>query len=240
MAFDTETTGVDVEHDRIVTCCVGIGDPKLGTWHPKRWLARQSEPIPAAATAVHGVTTEQANTDGREPAEVLPEIRDAIMAGWSHGWVLVAYNAPFDLTILDRELRRHNLAGLDHIGPVVDPLVLDKAVEKFRKGSRKLIDVAAHWGIQMGQKAHASDADAFAALRLGHVLTRYLPVHPHDWEATIREAHQYQADEYREQRLSLAKYFRTKKNDPATAAEIEASTDWPIKPWVPAQQELIA
>ena len=51
MAFDTETTGVDVERDRIVTACVGVGDPKLGTWHPKKWLINPGIEIPAEATA---------------------------------------------------------------------------------------------------------------------------------------------------------------------------------------------
>ena len=240
MAFDTETTGVDVETDRIVTACVAVGDPKLGTWHPKGWLLRQERPILAEATAIHGVTTDMANQLGSDPAQALADIRDAILAGWRRGWVLVAYNATFDLTILDRELRRHDLAPLDHIGPVIDPLVIDKASDPFRKGSRKLIDVAAHHGIRMGDTAHGAAADAFAAMRLAYIVSAALPYSPNDWQASIDMARQWQADAYREQRRSLARYFRTKKADEETAAQIEADTDWPIKPYQQPQQELIA
>ena len=240
MSFDTETTGIDTETDRIVTACVGVGDPKLGSWLPKNWLLTQTEPIPAEATAVHGITTEHANAEGTDPATALAEMRDAILAGWRRGWVLVAYNATYDLTLLDRELRRHGLGTLTHIGPTIDPLVIDKATDPYRKGSRKLIDTAALHGIRMGDSAHGAEADAFAAMRLAHVLSRYLPVLPADWDATIREARQWQADAYREQRLGLARYFRTKKGDPETATQIESDTDWPMRPYVPAQQELIA
>ena len=51
---------------------------------------------------------------------------------------------------------------------------------------------------------------------------------------------QWQADAYREQRLGLARYFRTTTGDPETATQIESDTDWPMRPYVPAQQELIA
>lgn len=239
MAFDTETTGVNVETDRIVTACVGMGDPKLGTWHPKQWLINPGIPIPNEAATVHGITTEKAQAEGVDPKVALAEIRDAIEAGWRRGWVLVGFNVPFDLTILDRDLRRNELAPLSHIGPVVDPLVIDKEVEKFRKGSRKLVDVAAHYGISLGQDAHSADANAFAAMRLAHVLSRYLPVLPADWDATIREARQWQAEAYTEQRLSFARYFRTKKGDEETAAQIETDTDWPMRHYINPQQELI-
>ena len=80
-ALDTETTGVDVETDRIVTACVGIGDPKLGTWHPREWLINPGVPIPDEAAAIHGVTTEKARAEGVDPVVALAEIRDAIADG---------------------------------------------------------------------------------------------------------------------------------------------------------------
>ena len=239
-ALDTETTGADVETDRIVTACIGIGDPKPGTWHPREWLINPGIPIPDEAAAIHGITTEKARAEGVDPKIALAEIRDAIAAAWRRGWVVVGYNVTFDLTILDRDLRRHGLAPLDHIGPVVDPLVIDKATDTYRQGSRKLVDVAAHYGIRLGQDAHSASPDAFAAMRLAFQLTRHLPICPNDWRGTLDEAHRWQADAYREQRISLAKYFRTKKGDEETAAQIESDTHWPIRPWTDPQQELIA
>ena len=51
-------------------------------------------------------------------------------------------NAPFDLTLLDRELRRHRAASLSHyLGQnplrVLDPRVLDKHLDRYRKGRRR-------------------------------------------------------------------------------------------------------
>ena len=236
MSFDTETTGIDTETDRIVTACVGVGDPKLGSWLPKNWLLAQAEPIPAEATAVHGITTEQANAEGIDPVVALAEMRDAILAGWRRGWVLVAYNATYDLTLLDRELRRHGLGTLTHIGPTIDPLVIDKAADPYRKGSRKLIDTAALHGIRMGDSAHGAEADAYAAMRLAHQLARYLPVAPHDHAESVRLMLDWQANAYRQQRTSFAAYKR-KQGDTEAAAEIESRLAWPMEPY-DAQPEL--
>ena len=152
--------------------------------------------------------------------------------------MVVGYKVSFDLTILDRDLRRHGLEPLDHIGPV-DPLVIDKATGTYRKGSRKLVDVAAHYGIRLGQNAHNASSDAFAAMRLAFQLTQYLPICPNNWSGTLDEAHRWQAEAYTEQRLSLARYFRTKKCDEETAAQIETDTDWPMRHYINPQQELI-
>lgn len=262
MSFDVESTGVDTETDRIVTCCVGVGDPKLGSWLPKNWLLTQAEPIPAEATAIHGITTEHANTEGVDPKTALAEIRDAILAGWRRGWVLVAYNVTYDLTILDRELRRHGLGTLTHIGPTIDPLVIDREVNpdkylKREKREARLAEIYAKLGLSeddtpgwttlrvalyrwlalnMGTKAHGAEADAYAAMRLAHRLADCLPWSPHDNAASVRMMLDWQADAYRQQRTSFAAYKR-KQGDTEAASEIESRLAWPMEPY-DAQPEL--
>ena len=51
--------------------------------------------------------------------------------------------------------------------PIIDPLVLDKAIEKYRPGSRKLADVARHHGgtAFADSSWHSAEADAIAAGR---------------------------------------------------------------------------
>ena len=71
VGFDTETTGVDVATDRIVTAAVVTRDA-TGT-RARTWLIDPGVPIPPAATAVHGITTEQARTEGRAPRAALDE-----------------------------------------------------------------------------------------------------------------------------------------------------------------------
>lgn len=241
--YDLETGGVDVETVSIVTACVGIVRPGQA-WKPYNWLLKQDQPIPAEASAIHGITTEQANVDGQNHRDGVLDIRDMLYSAWKVGAVVCAYNAPYDLTLLDRELRRIGEPGLEIRGPVIDPSVADKAIEAdliaagklkhYRKGSRKLIDTCAHYGITLdADDAHGAEPDALAATRLAWKLAPQLP-------SDVDELMTWQADAYRQQRESLAKYFRTKKGDEETAAQIESDTHWPIRTWTDPQQELIA
>lgn len=173
IGFDTETTGTDVETARIVTACVAwvqtaVPEP------PRTWLVNPGVEIPAEATAVHGITTEHAVEHGRAPEVALREIREQIISAWELGYPVVAYNASYDFTVLDRELRRYGLPGLDVVGLVVDPLVLDRHVDRFRRGSRKLDAACAHYGVRL-DGAHDSTQDALAAAR---VAWRIFQQHP--------------------------------------------------------------
>jgi len=169
-AFDLETTGIDSESDRIVTAAVSlVGDDQPSVFHA--WLLDPGIPIPAGAAAVHGITTERARAEGRSPLEAIEEIVAVLAEQLLHGVPVVAFNARFDLTCLDREARRHGITPLlDRIGGangllVIDPYVLDKQVDRFRKGKRTLGAVCAHYNVSLDE-AHDSHADALAAARV--------------------------------------------------------------------------
>lgn len=227
LALDTETTGVDVESDRIVTACLGVaGGPEK--WSPRSWLFTQAEPIPQGATDVHGITTAFANEHGTDPAINLAEIVADLYKGWGMGMPVVIYNAPFDLTILDRELRRNGHDPLEVRGAVIDPLVIDKATDPYRKGSRKLIDTARHYGITLADEdAHGAEADALTAARVAWKIAASF------WD--LDYAMTWQADQYRAQRLSFARYL-AKKGETLD----DPSTDWPIRPLIPAATAAVA
>lgn len=219
VGFDLETTGVDVETARIVTACIGLtGGPNR--WTARNWLLRQEQPIPAEATAIHGITTDYANQHGQNAPEAIGEIRDDLYRAWEHGMPVVGHNVIYDLTVLDRELRRHQLGSLDVRGIVLDTLVLDKHQSR-RRGSRRLIDVAKFYGITLTeQDAHGAEQDALTACRIAWKLGA-------SW-VHLQAIHDLQIAAYREQRLSFAAYLARKGeqlDDP--------NTDWPLKP-VPA------
>ena len=65
------------------------------------------------------------------------------------GIPLVVYNAPYDLSLLDRECRRHRVEPLGYPHPVIDPLVIDKAVDRYRKGKRTLVAAAERYGVDL-------------------------------------------------------------------------------------------
>ena len=169
-SFDTETTGVDVERDRIVTAALVVQERPGGPVLRREWAADPGLPIPAGATAVHGLTDAWAREHGRPAAAVVEEIARALAGSARLGLPLVVMNAPYDLTLLDRELRRHRgspLAPYTAGAPllVVDPRVLDKHLDRYRKGRRTLTDLCAHYGVEL-DAAHDAAADATAALAL--------------------------------------------------------------------------
>ena len=132
--FDLETTGVDVETARIVTACIAVLDADGSVIDRWDWLADPGVEIPEGASAIHGITTELARLDGRPTDVVVAEIAQTLRTLAGLGVPLVVYNAPYDLSLLDRECRRNELEPLPDPSAVVDPLVLDKAVDRYRKG----------------------------------------------------------------------------------------------------------
>ena len=76
--LDTETTGVDVENDRIVTAVLDVYDPHGRTASMPLMLDPGIE-IPEAATAVHGITTEQARADGIAPVTALSRLGKSVV-----------------------------------------------------------------------------------------------------------------------------------------------------------------
>ncbi|EHN12632.1 DNA polymerase III [Patulibacter medicamentivorans] len=224
-AFDLETTGVELEHDRIVTAAVSIVGGGLPT-ESHDWLVDPEIEIPAGATAVHGITTEHARAHGRDAREAIEEVVALLAAHVRDGVPVVAFNARFDLTILDREARRHDVRPLvDRIGGaeallVIDPLVIDKAADRYRRGKRTLTAVSEHYAVRL-DAAHAADADAIAAARVAWRLgQRYAQLR----DADLRTLHRWQVQWAAQQASSLQDYFLGQGRD----ERVEPA--WPLVP----------
>ncbi|MFE5405086.1 3'-5' exonuclease [Streptomyces sp. NPDC056580] len=229
-AFDTETTGVDVEADRIVSAAVVVQDAPGARPRIVRWLVNPGVPVPEAATAVHGLTEEHLQHNGRWPAPVMYEIADRLAEQAAMGRPLVVMNAPFDLTLLDRELRRHRASSLEQwfrAAPlrVLDPRVLDKHLDRYRKGRRTLTDLCTHYGVAL-EGAHDAAADALAALEVVRAVGRRFTTRLE--RLSPAELHTLQADWHAAQARGLQAWFAR-----SGSAEI-VSTDWPLRPELPA------
>lgn len=175
-AFDTETTGVDVETDRVVSAALVVQDAPGTRPRVTRWLVNPGVPVPEEATAVHGLTQDHLERNGRWPAPVMYEIGRSLGEQAAAGRPLVVMNAPFDLTLLDRELRRHRASSLERwfrSAPlrVLDPRVLDKHFDRYRKGRRTLADLCEYYGVELAE-AHDAAADALAALEVTRAVGR--------------------------------------------------------------------
>jgi DNA polymerase-3 subunit epsilon len=218
--FDLETTGIDTDTARIVSAHVGVLDADGTPIERSDWLADPGIEIPEQASAVHGITTERAMSEGRPASEVVAEIIGALRALHLRGIPVVIYNAPYDLTVLAREAARHEHEPLDDSLVVIDPLVLDRAVDRYRKGKRTLTAAAEHYGVQLVD-AHDASADAIAAGRVAQALARR---HNDRVSMTADELHAMQVDWCREQTESFVTYMR-RARDP----EFTASGVWPCR-----------
>lgn len=182
VGFDLETTGTDPLTARIVTAALvhhgADGSEGDGS---RRWLVDPGMDIPEAAAAVHGITSEHARTHGMAAQQAVADIADELQSAWLQGHPIVIFNASYDLTLLNAELLRHGLPPLTGREGwaevlVVDPLVIDRAVDRYRRGKRTLQEMARHYGV-LAEDAHSADGDATATCRLARAIAaQYLEV----------------------------------------------------------------
>jgi DNA polymerase III subunit epsilon len=218
--FDLETTGVDVTTSRIVTAHVGLIDVEGRTVESFDWLADPGVEIPEGASAVHGITTERARAEGRPAAEVVGEVLATLQVYVDAGIPLTVYNAPYDLSLLHHEARRHRLAPLHEPLPVVDPLVIDKALDRYRRGKRTLTVTAEHYGVAL-DAAHEASSDAIAAGRVAQAIARRFPA---ELGVSAARLHSMQIAWRAEQAADFQSYMR-RVRDP----EFVCDTGWPLR-----------
>jgi len=187
--FDTETTGLSPRDDRIVTAFLGVMDPDGELIERFSWLADPGVVIPPRATEVHGITTKMAQEQGRNAAEVVSEVVKEIRRVLDAGIPLVVYNASYDLTLTNWEARRYGVEPLDNPRPIIDPLVIDRALDTYRKGKRTLDVVSMHYGI-INDHAHNAEGDAVTAGRVARAMVQKFP----DDTADLTALHDAQVD----------------------------------------------
>ncbi|MFD9354130.1 exonuclease domain-containing protein [Streptomyces sp. NPDC060031] len=230
IGFDLETTGTEPGESRIVTAAVV--EVRGGEVRERRgWLADPGIPIPHQASAIHGISTERAVAEGRPAREVADEVAAALVRHWRGGAVVVAYNAAFDLTLLAAELARHGLPSLaDRLGgaetgPVVDPLTIDRAVDRYRRGKRTLEAVCGVYGVTL-DAAHDAGADALAAVGVARAIAAR---HPEVAGLTPADLHSRQGAWHARWARDFQAYLRGQGTPDAVI-----DTAWPLRGLVPA------
>lgn len=232
MGFDTETTGVDVYADdvRVVTCAMIL---QKSASEPPSIIEYMMDPeveIPEGASEVHGITTEYAREHGMNYREGLQNVADLFKYTIENDIPTVAHNASFDATLLRIEFINQGIdfdqSYWDRI-LIVDTIVLDRAIDKWRKGGKKLTAVAAHYGYDIGDNAHEATADVLACMHIGRVIIpkfvdfveKKLGTRP----AGFSDLHEIQKHYFKAQMDDLEEYFRRK--DP----EKTINKSWPFQ-----------
>jgi DNA polymerase III subunit epsilon len=217
-SYDCETTGTDPFSARLVSAAFVTTDGRR-----QEFLVDPGVEIPAEAAAVHGISTEHARAHGAPPKTALEEIAALLAAHLNQGAPLVVFNAPFDLTLLEAELERNGLIPLrdrvERIAPVIDPLVIDRKCDKWRKGPRRLEAQCEHYGVVI-ENAHNAFADAVAAMEVARAMAgRY----PEIGESDLLALHQEQAAWKAASDADFADYKR-RKGEPFVA-----EPGWPVR-----------
>ena len=177
LGFDTETTGVTAGRDAIVSASLVLRNPALGYDGDVigEWIINPHRPMSPGASRVNGFTDDFLAEHGEEPDQAIESIASIIATAQGKSIPLLAYNAPFDVHMLNGDINRWNLQPLANRlnGPaesaapllVVDPLVIDRKVSR-RKGRRTLTDTTFYYGVEPHGDFHNATADTVASVDL--------------------------------------------------------------------------
>jgi DNA polymerase-3 subunit epsilon len=224
VGFDLETTGVSSFLDVPVSYSfverVDDGSRLFSVF--EGGLVNPGRAIPPGACAVHGITDEMV-ADATPLPEALEVIVKRLCDVWRDGGVIVGMNVSYDLTMVDSLCRRLGLVPLQLRGPiggVIDVLILDRHFDKWRKGSRKLLDLCNHYEVTLSN-AHSAAYDAEASLVVLETMRRRYP----DLDL-LEGAHANVAlrSWYQEWLTSFSRYLEKKGESPISAGRYE----WPI------------
>jgi DNA polymerase-3 subunit epsilon len=221
VSLDLETSGIDLEQDRIISAAISIVGDKYPVKHYD-WILNPGIQITAEATGIHGYSTEDIELQGSDPEKTLEKIITLLAEKCSDVVPLVIFNARFDLTILDREAKRYKLVPLTDRCPnltVIDPMVIDKAAQPYRRGKRTLGALCQVYQVPF-EEVHKANDDALAAARLAWRMGTKFKM----GQLTASEVHQKQIEWAKKQAQGLQEYFEKQGKDENVAIE------WPLIP----------
>jgi DNA polymerase-3 subunit epsilon len=215
LGFDLESTGVD-PHTALPVSYALVGFEGGDVMRSRSALINPGVPIPPEATAIHHITDEMV-ADAPTLDDSLAQISAMLLDATKQGVPIVGMNISYDLTIVSRFC----LDVLPDPKPVVDLLILDKYVDRYRRGSRTLSALAQHYSVPLGGDAHDASADVIASVQCVRALVAQ---HPTIARWDLMELHARQKRWHREQKGSLSAYFVKKGGDPIPPWQFE----WPV------------
>ena len=153
--FDLETTGIEVAKDRIVEISIFKLYPN-GNKESKTWLVNPTIPIPAATTAVHGITNEKVEgepTFKELASQIHNMIKDSDLAGFN--------SDRFDIPLLAEELLR---AEVDF--DMKNRVSVDVQTIFHKKEERTLSAALKFYCGKALENAHSAEADTMATYEI--------------------------------------------------------------------------
>ncbi|WP_146339831.1 exonuclease domain-containing protein [Nesterenkonia sp. NBAIMH1] len=221
VGFDVETTSRHPAQARIVSAALAELEPGAEAVKIREWLVDPGVEIPPETTEIHGISTEYAQAEGMPAGEAVRQLVVELAKEFDAGAAVVAMNAPYDFTVLKHEAARHGV-GFPLPFPVIDPLVIDKQVDKFRRGKRTLGDLCGVYKVVL-DAAHSAAADAAAAVEVAMCLAKQYP----QLQVPAAQLHEMQVSWKAEQAADFQEWLRRAKPeavvDPAWPVQQEVS-----------------
>lgn len=191
IAFDLETTGLDVEKDYIIEIgALKVKDGKVS----ERFMEFVKPPIaiPKQITNITGITDAMVSC-ARETDDI---IRD--FASFCEDYILVGHNILFDYKFMKKYMMAH---GVSFEGQGIDTLKIARKVHKDME-SKSLGTLCEYYNIT-NQAAHRAYHDALATAKIYHIMA-------HDFETPYPELFQPESLQY-----------KPKKVQPCTTKQLE-------------------
>lgn len=157
--LDTETTGLGHHHQVIEICILDrYGNCLLDTYvKPKRKMGQYNQ-----AVAIHGITNEML-----ENAPTWDKIHQQVCE-ILQGKMVLAYNAPFDLRLLEQTMKKYDLSMPDcTFECAMNVYTAYRMIENNEQPQRyKLTEACYHLGIAPQGQTHRAYTDCMMTLKL--------------------------------------------------------------------------
>lgn len=219
LVLDTETTSPDPLTARLVSVAAIYVAPD-GTTDGYEAIVDAGVDVPDEAAAIHGITTARVRAEGVPLVGVMAALIALFTDARERGIPIVIYNVPFDWTVCFAEAARAGLRMPSPPPSLIDVLLLDRHFDKWRKGSRKLADVAAAYGVPVGA-AHDASADALMTAGILRALVARKPILR---QLSLPTLMSEQVKWWRAWKLDVNAYW-TRVGKPQ-----RATGDWPLHP----------
>lgn len=222
-SLDFETTGTDPKEARIVTASAIVVQPSGNLAHEYGCVVDPGVEIPEEASNVHGWTLERIHDhEGAVTTyAALHELVSWLRRVRELNLPVVIYNASYDWPLLFAELDRHEYPYEPELKkiPLLDPLVMDRVLDRYRRGKRKLELVAAHYRVKLDD-AHDAKADSWAAAMVMRALVKNYPMLR---RSSLEELQELQKTWHLEYATRMNAFFEKEKID----MKFDTDVPWP-------------
>lgn len=207
-ALDFETTGVDPFTCRPVSVAFFCDDPEMEhALFQYSGIVDCGVDVPDTTSAIHGITTARVQAEGVLAALALSVVNSRLKECAECGIPLVIMNVRYDWTLLRAELERHECLLPEGV-TLVDPMIIDRKFDKYRRGSRRLADLCHTYGLPALDDAHDAMEDARAAIGVTRAMARkYLSSVP------LRDLAMLQAKWFEDFRVGRNAYWKAQGDE---------------------------